>query len=150
MRIPLIALLLQGIPEETAVITIAFVIARIPLKWNKILLIGIFLASCAYVVRLLAFPFGIHTIVLLFILFIISTCLTKGDVGLSFIASSISFLVLVIFEFGCTSLFMFIFRLTPETLFNDLVMRILVGDSHVLLLFMSAFLLKRLYITRVA
>ena len=150
MRIPLIALLLQGIPEQTAVITLAFVVARIPLKWNKILLTGIVLAFCAYVVRLFPIPFGIHTILLLFIQFIILTCITKGDVGLSFIASSSSILALGIFEYSCLSLFMLIFGFTPETLFNNLIIRIVVGESHVLLLFISAFLINKLYMARVA
>lgn len=147
-RIPLIALLLQGIPEQTAVITLAFVIAGIPLKWNRVLLIGIVLAFCAYVMRLFPIPFGIHTIVLLFILFIILTRLSKGDVGLSFIASLSSFLALGIFEFSCMTLFMLIFGFTPETLFNDLVIRIVVGELHVLLLFIFAFLFNKLYIKR--
>lgn len=150
IKIPLIALLLQGIPEETAVITLAFVIAGIPLKWNRVLLTGIVLAFCAYVVRLFSIPFGIHTILLLFTLFIILTRLSKGDVGLSFIASSLSFLALGILEFSCMSLFMLVFGFTPETLFNNLVIRIVVGEPQVLLLFISAFLLNKLYITRVA
>ncbi len=150
MRIPLLALLLQGIPEQTAIITLAFVVARIPLKWEKILLTGIALALCAYVVRLIPMPFGIHTILLLFVQFIILTWKTKGDVGLSFMASSASILALGIFEFSCLSLFMLIFGLTPETLFNDLIIRIVVGESHVLLLFISAFLVNKLYIARVA
>ena len=150
IKIPLIALLLQGIPEQTAVITLAFVIAGIPLKWNKVLLTGIVLAFCAYVVRLFPIPFGIHTILLLFVLFIILTFITKGDVGLSFIGSSSSILALGIFEYSCMSMFMLIFGFTPETLFNDLNIRILVGEPQVLLLFISAFLINKLYITRVA
>ncbi|KUO73298.1 MAG: hypothetical protein APF81_11850 [Desulfosporosinus sp. BRH_c37] len=150
MRIPLIALLLQGIPEQTAIVTLAFVIAGIPLKWNRVLLIGIFLAFCAYVIRLFPILFGIHTILLLFVLFIILSWFTKGDIGLSFIASSASILGLVIFEFSCMSLFMLIFGFTPENLFNDLVIRIVVGEPHVFLLYISAFLLNRLYLTRVA
>jgi len=149
MRIPLLSLLLQGIPEQTAVLTLAFIIAGIPLKWKRILLIGIFLAFCAYVVRLFPILFDIHVILLLCIYFLILTGLTKGDVGLSFIASSSSLLVLVIFEFGCMSLFMFLFGFTPETLFNDLIIRIVVGEPQVILLFISAFLLNK-YITRVA
>lgn len=150
MRIPLTALLLQGIPEEIAVITLAFVIARVPLKWYRILLIGILLAACAYVVRLFPIPFGFHTILLIFLLFVILSWFTKGDVGLSFMASSSTFLGLIILEFCCMSLFMHIFEFTPETLYNDLVIRILVGEPHVFLLLISAFLLNKLYITRVA
>ncbi|MDR3601104.1 MAG: hypothetical protein P4L49_11590 [Desulfosporosinus sp.] len=150
MRIPLLALLLQGIPEQTAVVTLAFVIAGIPLKRNKILLLGICLAFCAYVVRLLPIPFGIHTILLLLILFVYLSRISKGDVGLAFIASSASMLVLVIFEFSFLSLFMFVFRFTIETLCNDLFLRIVVGEPQVLLLFSLAFLLNKRYITRTA
>jgi len=150
IKIPFIALILQGIPEQTALISLAFVIARIPLKLNRILWIGIALAFCAYVVRLLPIPFGIHTILLLFILFTIITKECKGDVGFSFIASSLSFLALAIFEFTCMSLFMLSFGFRPETLLNDLTMRILVGEPHVLLLFISAFLINKLHIRRVA
>lgn len=85
IKIPLIALLLQGIPEQIAVVTLAFVIARISLKWNKVLLIGIVLAFCAYVIRLFPIPFGIHTILLIFLLFIFLTRLGKKDVSLSFL-----------------------------------------------------------------
>ena len=148
VRIPLLSLLLQGIPEQTAVITLAFVIAGIPLKWNRILLIGIFLAFCAYVVRLFPILFGIHTILLLYVHFMILTYITKGDVGLSFIASTSSILVLVIFEFSCMSLFMYIFEFTTKNLFDDLAIRIVVGEPHVLLLFISAFLLNKLYLKR--
>ena len=150
IEIPFIALILQGIPEQTALISLAFVIARIPLKLNRILWIGIALAFCAYVVRLLPIPFGIHTILLLFILFTIITKECKGDVGFSFLASSLSFLALAIFEFTCMSLFMLSFGFRPETLFNDLTIRILVGEPHVLLLFISAYLINKTHMTRVA
>ncbi|MDR3586828.1 MAG: hypothetical protein P4L59_16165 [Desulfosporosinus sp.] len=145
MRIPLIVLLLQGIPEQTAVTTLAFVIARIPLKWNGILTIASVLAFCAYVVRLFPIPFGIHTILLLLILFVILTKLSKGDIGLSFIASSVSILALGIFEFCCMSLFMLISGFTPATLFNDLGLRVVIGEPQVLLLFISAFILHKIH-----
>ena len=148
VRIPLLSLLLQGIPEQTAVITLTFVIAGIPLKWNRILLIGIFLAFCAYVVRLFPILFGIHTILLLCVHFIILTNITKEDVGLAFIASSSSILVLVIFEFSCLSLFMYIFGFTTKNLFDNLAIRILAGETHVLLIFIFAFLLNKLSIKR--
>jgi len=143
IKIPLIVLLLQGIPESVAVATLAFVIARIPLKWNKVLLIGIVLAFCAYVIRLFPIPFGIHTILLILLLFIFLTGLGKRDIGLSFFASLVTILVLGILEYNCMSLFMLFFGFTPETLFNNLVIRIVVGEPHVLLLFISAFLLKK-------
>ncbi|EGW36349.1 hypothetical protein [Desulfosporosinus sp. OT] len=144
IKIPLLALLLQGIPEQTAVVSLAFVIAGIPLKWKKILLIGTVLAVSAYIVRLFPIPFGFHTILLTVVLFISLTWLGKGDLGLSLIACLLSFLVLVTFEFVCLALLMSIIGVTPETLSNDSVVRIMIGEPHVLILFFSAFLLNKL------
>ncbi|MHB8126858.1 MAG: hypothetical protein ACYDEJ_14730 [Desulfitobacteriaceae bacterium] len=148
IKIPLIALLLQGIPETVAVVTLAFVIAGIPLMWNKIIVTGIVLAFCAYLVRLFPIPFGLHTILVSILLFIVITRLGKGDVGLAFFASVMSYLSLIIFEFINFSLFMLVFGLKPETIFNDLVIRILAGEAHVFLLFISAFLINILRIKR--
>ena len=122
-------------------VTLAFVIARIPLKWPKILSIGIVLAVCVYVVRLFPIPFGLHTILLTIILFMALTWLSKGDFGLSLIASLLSLLTLVIFEFVCLSLLMPVFRVTPETLYTNLVITFVITEPQVLLTFLSAFLL---------
>ena len=141
----MIALLLQGIPELTAEVTLAFVIARIPLKWNKILSIGIVLAFISYIVRLFPIPFGVHLFLLIILLCIALTWLGKGDFSLSLIASLLSFLALVIFEFVCLTLFMPIFGVTPETLYTNIIIRIVIGEPQVLLTFLSAFLLNTLH-----
>ena len=144
INIPWIALLLQGIPELTGVVTLAFVIAKIPLKWNKILLIGIVLAFISYVVRLFPIPFGMHLFLLIILLFIALIWLGKGDFSLSLVASLLSVLTLVIFEFVCLSLLMPVFGVTPETLFTNLVVRIAIGEPQVVLTFIFAFLLSKL------
>lgn len=149
MDIPMNALLLQGIPEGTAITTLAFVISGIPLKLNKILMIGTALSVCAYVVRLFPIPFGIHTISSLFLLFIVLTMLSKGDIGLSFMASLLSYLALVIIETACLTLLMSMFNITPKTLITYHADRIVLGNIHVLLLFICAFLLNKLYLKRV-
>lgn len=134
---------MQGIPEQIAVVTLAFVITGIPLKWEKIIMIGIFLAFISYIVRLFAISFGLHTIVLIILLFIALTLLGKGDFSLSLIASILSFLTLVIIEVLSLSLLMPVFGVTPETLFTDPIKRIILGEPNVLFLFMSAFLLNK-------
>ena len=125
-------------------VTLAFVIARIPLKWNKILLIGIVLAITAYVVRLFSVPFGIHSFLLIILLFIALMWQGKGDFSLFLIASILSFLGLAIFEFVCLSLLMPVFGVTPETLFTNPRITIAIGEPTVLLLFLTAFVLNKL------
>ena len=145
INIPLIVLIFQGIPESVAVVTLAFVIARIPIKWNKIFLIGAVLAFLSYVVRLFPIPFGIHTYFLIILLLIALIWLGKGDFSLSLLASLLSVLALTIFEYVCLSLLMPVFGLTPESLSTDSVKRIVIGEPQVLLLFISAFLFNKFY-----
>jgi len=134
---------MQGIPEQSAVTTLAFVIAKLPLKWSRILLSGTILALCAFVVRQFSIPFGLHTILLIFILFMFLTRLVKGDFSISLIASLISFSALIIFEIVSFSLLMPAFGITTETLLTDPVVRILMASPQVVLLFLAAFLLKK-------
>lgn len=146
----MIALIFQGIPEQIAVATLAFVISGIPLKWKKIILIGISLAFISYGVRLFPIPFGTHTLLLIIVLFLALTLLSKGDLSLSLIASLISFLLLVIFELVGVSLLMRIMGMTPETLFASTLRRTMVGESNVLLMFLAAFLLNKFMKKRVS
>ncbi|MGI6120400.1 MAG: hypothetical protein ACOYIB_07540 [Desulfosporosinus sp.] len=145
IRIPLLALILQGIPEQIAVATLAFVIAKTPLKLKKVILIGIVLAFCAYVIRLFPIPFGMHTISLILLLTILLNRLGKRDIGLSFLATSVTYLVLAILEYICMSVFLFLGGYTLETISYDVVMRIVSGVPHVFLLFISAFFLKKYF-----
>jgi len=125
-----------------AVTTLAFVIAKIPIKLNRILLIGTGLAFSAYIVRLLPIPFGIHTIILMLLLF---ACLTKlgGDFSLVLIASLISYLALILFEIACFSLLMNFFGITTKTLLSDPIVRILISTPQIVLLVISAFLVRK-------
>ncbi len=144
MDIPFSALVFQGIPEQIAVVTLAFVIARIPLKWYKLVLIGIFFATFVYIVRLFPIPFGLHTILLIILLFITLVIQGEGDISLSLIASLLSFLILAVFEFISLSLFLPVFGLTPKELNAHNFIRIITGGLTTILLFLTTFLLIKI------
>ncbi|WP_242837037.1 hypothetical protein [Dehalobacter restrictus] len=71
MKIPIIALILQGIPEQIAVVTLAYVIAGMPFAWKKIVSMGIILALTSYLLRFFPILFGLHTVIMLVLLFIL-------------------------------------------------------------------------------
>jgi len=127
------------------VVTLAFIIARIPIQWKKIVFTGIILALSALVIRSLPIPFGVHTIFLIILLFVSLYGLGKGDISLSLIASLVSYLALVIFEISCLSLLMPIFNLTPETLFRNSWLRVFATLPQVILLFILAYIVNRVY-----
>lgn len=103
------------------------------------------MAFCTSIIRLLPIPFGVHTVLITIILFIFIDRLNKEDHGLSFLASFVTIITLIIYESVCLSLFMFSFGFTPETIFKDSVIRTVAGEPHVILLFISAFLLNILF-----
>lgn len=144
MNIPMLALLLQGIPEQIAVVTLSFVIARIPLNWKEIIGFGLILAFFAYLVRLSPIGYGLHTLFIIAILSIMLVKISKGNVSLSLIASIVSFLTLGVFEFVSLSILLDLFHLTTTELYTNEGIRILFGEPHVVLLFAFAFLLKRI------
>lgn len=144
MKVPFIALILQGIPEEIALVTLAFVIAKIPLEWKKIVPGGVVLAIAAYILRLLPITFGIHTIIILGLLFLFLVKFGKGAFDTSLIASLISVLVLIVTETVCLSLLMPFFGVTPEMLFTNVAVRILITLPQVFLLFIFAFIVTKI------
>lgn len=148
MKISLLTLLLQGIPESVALVTLAFVIAHIPLKWLKIIFIGTLLAVCAYEIRQLPIPFGLHIIINLILLFIFLIREGQTDLSLSLISSIFSYLALIILETVSTSLLIPVFGVSLNMVSKNIGIWILLGEPQVLLLFVLAFVLDKLYIKR--
>lgn len=148
MNIPILALLLQGIPELIAVVTLSFVIARIPLNWKQIVEFALILAFFSYLIRLSPIAYGLHTLLLLILLstFLFKIC--KGNISLSLIASILSFLALGIFEFVSLYIFLPLFHLTTTELYTNERIRIILGEPHVVLLFIFALILKRILTER--
>ncbi|WP_206811063.1 hypothetical protein [Paradesulfitobacterium ferrireducens] len=144
MNIPILALIFQGIPEQIALVTLAFVIKRMPLKWKLIVPIGLVLAIVSFLIRLLALPFGLHTIFIVILLFISLIWAGKGDISLSLLASLLSVLALILFESLSLSILMPLLGITSESLLTDFVLRIFLGEPQVILIFLSAYFVNRL------
>ena len=139
MKIPFIALILQGIPEQIAVATLAFVIANLPLDWRKIVGCGILLGISSYTLRLLPITFGIPTILLMSILFILLVKIGKSNINSALVSSLFSFLGLIVVESVCLLTLMPIFEVTPEELFTNTAIRIFIGLPQVIIMFLIAF-----------
>jgi len=141
MKIPLMALILQGIPEQIAVVTLAYVISKISIDWRKISIIGILLALSSYVLRLFPVTFGIHTIMLIAILFIFLIKINQTNLNLALVASLISFLALIITETICLSILMPLLNITPADIISNNVVRILISLPQVLVMFLLSYFL---------
>lgn len=140
---PFVSLIFQGIPEQIALTALAFTIANAELKCLKIVTIGTCLAIVAYLVRKLPIPFGLHTIILIILLFLFLVFWAKGDIDVSFLGSTLSFLILIGYELVCVSTMIKVFNIDPETLMTNTIPRILIFEPQAFLLFLTAFLVKK-------
>lgn len=144
MKIPLLALIFQGIPEQIAVVTLAFVLAKVPLRRNRIVLTGICLAFTVYVVRLFPISFGVHTFILTGLLFIYLSQVENVGIVTSLKACLITMLILIITETVCFTILMSMFQITSEIMTTDTTVRIITGWPQVLILFLLAFILHKI------
>lgn len=143
MKIPLVAFILQGIPECMATITLAFVLAEIRLKWKNIALYGFILALVTYFVRLLPITFGTHTVIFMGFVFILLIYFFQVSIFTAFKASLISYLLLIIIEYTCLSLFSALYNLSFEVFLTDVTIRILATLPQVFILFIIAFIILK-------
>lgn len=144
MKIPFWALVLQGIPEQIAVVTLAFVLAKVPIRWREIIPMGIGFALTAYILRLLPITFGVHTIVLIGILFILLIQVYKKSISTSILASLMSFLTLIMLETTFVSLYMFNFKISLQTLITNVPIRIVTALPQIILLFLIAWVILKM------
>ncbi len=143
-RIPLLALLIQGLPENIALVSLAFVLAKIPLQWKKILFIAVVSVIIAYFVRLLPIGFGIHTILIVEVLFLLLIKLGKATVINALRASLISLVILTVVEMVCLNLIVYISGIPLETLFANTATRILVALPQVVIISIIAIAIKKI------
>ena len=143
MKIPFIALILQGIPEQIAIVTFAFVIAKIKFDWKKIFVIGIMLALTSYIVRQFPITFGIHTILMIGLLFVLLVALAKANINTAIIASLLSFLAIIVSETVCLALLMPLFGVTSDMFFSNVTIRILITLPQVSVMFIFAFIIYK-------
>lgn len=144
LQMSLFSLVFQGIPEQIAVAALAFVIARAELDWKKIGLVGVILAVIAYIVRLLPVTFGVHTVVLIMLLFLLVNKFGQVNLVLSIVSAIISFFVLVIVETVIHLAFFTLAKLPVEAVLNNDILNALIGLPQILLIFLTAYVIKKI------
>ncbi|AGA68198.1 hypothetical protein Desdi_0669 [Desulfitobacterium dichloroeliminans LMG P-21439] len=140
--IPIHVLLLQGIPEQIGMVALAYAITKLPFRWKEIIPLGVLLALTAYVIRSMSMPFGTHTLAIIFILFIF--LMLKGkEIITSLITTLLCLVAISIFELISISSLMAIFNTSQEAVFTDPIKRVLFTEPQVILLFVTAFIVRR-------
>ncbi|WP_242831323.1 hypothetical protein [Desulfitobacterium dehalogenans] len=112
------------------------------MRGKEIIPIGIFLGVIAFLIRVYNIPFGTHTIVLMLILFLWLTFKGK-EITVSLVTTLICFVALAVFELVFITILTEIFNISQEMVFSDSVKRILYTEPQVIMLFVTAFIIRQ-------
>lgn len=143
-KIPLLAWVLQVIPEGIMITALALSLGSRPLVWKKALKIGFVFAVIIYFIRFLPFTPGVHVIVLAAILGVLCIFLGKVEMKRAMVYSAISMAALVLAEFVSVYSMMSFGITNFEEMNQNTYLRILFGYPHVVILFLITLLFNKL------
>ncbi|PKM90588.1 MAG: hypothetical protein CVU87_01860 [Firmicutes bacterium HGW-Firmicutes-12] len=141
--IPILAWILQAIPECMATASLSMSLSTRNLPWDRIWKIGLSQAVTTYLVRLLDFTPGVHVIVLAATLGVFCIHFGKVEMKRALVFSAITMAILVLGEFFS------VYTLTKIGLFNinqmdeNIINRIIFGYPHTILLFLIAIMIQK-------
>lgn len=140
-KIPLFTAIFQGIPESVGVFFLALVLLKAKLNWKKIILFGILNALVAFVIRMLPFAFGVHTVLLIMVMSFMLMYVTKHELVKIVPNVIIVVALLLIYEFLAFVVLSNIFNWNYEMIFENNLLRVLIGFPQTILLFLTGLII---------
>jgi len=141
-KISLLSMVLQGIPEEIAITSLAFILAKAKLQWGKIILFGCLMAGIIYFIRLLPTTFGVHTLISMVSMIIFVSSYSGTGPTRCILSVLSSFLLLIIVESGVFYLAEAMGYSYQELKANEIA-NIIFGYPQVLIIFAAGFFIKK-------
>lgn len=152
MEIPLPVWFLQGIPECLGSAAFVFSLGTGQLYWKPVFSVGLIQAVLAYTIRLLPITPGVHVLVLVASLAILSHGIGRIGLKKSLVYSVFAVVIIIVCETVGLSLLNIALGVEWEDFVKNLRLRIFIGQIQVLVLFIMAVFfwkrpLKRRYLT---
>jgi len=145
MSIPILALILQGIPESIALAILGYLFTNTNLNWFRITILGLMCAFTAYFLRLFPAGFGFHILAIIFVIFMFLTYVEKISVIPALTAAFFSEVLLIVIESACLAVISFLCGQDISSyichLANNVYQRIAVAWVHTLILFVLAYVI---------
>lgn len=144
MEIPLLAWLLQGIPESIGCAALIVSMGLREMPWKRIIIIGLIQAVFIYVIRLFPLAPYTHTILIIPFAALTVSLFTSLDIRLSHLFAVITVLTITVLEMSFYYLFQALEIITLEEVFAHAGTRIITGWPQVLSLYILAGLINRI------
>lgn len=135
--------LLQGIPELSGELALSLALAGVSLRWGIIVAAGTGLALLIYVIRLLPFTFGIHTVIGILIMILLIKIATRVKTTTCFIVVFATFATLAALEFFISELFFSVIKLDPQSVISNNLLWKLIGLPQAISMIIIALLVSK-------
>lgn len=143
MNIQSVEYFIGMVPAQMAVVILLFVIAKIPLRWEKITVNGILLALVAYALHFFSIAYGLYAIFLLILLFLYLVLFYQRTVINALFDSLIVILTVMIVELFCIFPTVYLTGLTYSDIMSDAKLLLLVVVPQVLIILLIAYIIFR-------
>ncbi|MBM7854673.1 ribose/xylose/arabinose/galactoside ABC-type transport system permease subunit [Desulfohalotomaculum tongense] len=133
-KMPLLAIIFYSVPESYLIFIYGLVIIGEKVDFKRVTTAVLTSVVASYFVRLLPFPFGIHTLIGVIVVFIIFSLVLKVSYKYSLVVTIVSLGTLISLE--NISLYFIEYKLNIGNLtelWSDTVLRILTGWPHLII-----------------
>lgn len=122
-KMPLISLILYSIPESYLIFTFGLIVIGQKTHFSKIILPSIISALASLFVRMAPLPFGIHSIIGVFIVFILFKIAFQLSIRQAILATITSFATLLAIETAFTYILELNLHLRLQEIWKDPILR---------------------------
>ena len=136
MRMPFLGWILLGIPEGMALIFLATSLVSSCYKWKNIFVMGFVYSLGLYLIRLLPFTPGVHSLLAITEFMLLLVFYEKIEVKVAAVVTLISFVVLLLFECIFYGLIIGSGIVTQEAINTDVFVWVVTGYPQVIFLFL--------------
>ena len=137
-KLSFISLIFQAIPEGIALTALVFAFLKLKLNWTQVAFIGILFGLVSFSIRYLPLSFGVHTVILIFLLSLLIKIKTDKQISLILIQVILSFVILAIGELVLVGGLLAVTKLPWEQVENSQWLRVFFGLPHILLMLVIA------------
>ncbi|ACV61329.1 hypothetical protein Dtox_0384 [Desulfofarcimen acetoxidans DSM 771] len=131
-KMPLISIIFYSLPEAYLIFSFGLIALGQKINVIRVILATVFFVLSSYIIRMLPFPFGMHTAIGIAIIFLFFMIILRLKAKHALIATLISSGTLIALENSILYLFQIELNLTPKQIWQDPLMRTLIGWPHLL------------------
>ncbi|MGB9803860.1 hypothetical protein [Desulfofundulus sp.] len=133
-RMPLLALILQSIPESIIILALGLTLMGVELKWRRIVPAAVLSSLCSYFVRELPIPYGIHTLIGIIVIAALIVIFFRTSVPVALSAAMIGIVVLATVEMLLWPVLLALTGKTLAEVWKSEILRILLAIPELVVL----------------